>query len=64
MNISDLENEFPVPTIRVDGDKWYLIAASVWVTFVIVVHICCTATVKLWLSRVAVRLKSLVQVVL
>lgn len=62
VNLTDSENEFPVPTVRADGDKWYLIGASLWITFIVTVHLCSLAKVKLWLSRVTVRLKNCISI--
>ncbi len=45
VDLNDSENEYPVPTVRTDGDTVYVIAASIWVSFIMTVYVCTTKSV-------------------
>lgn len=56
VDLNDSENEHPVPTVRTDGERVYLLAATCWVLFVLLVTVCRSTAVSNLLHRVTVRL--------
>ena len=57
VELSDVENEFPVPTVRTDVDTFYLVMVTLWVLFVATVYVCRTKIVSDWVSRIFHRTK-------
>lgn len=57
VELSDVENEFPVPTVRTDVDTPYLVMVTLWVLFVVTVYVCRTKTVSDWTFRMFHRTK-------
>ena len=57
VNLNDPDNQYPVPTVRADGDSVYLVLATCWVLFVITVYLCTTKRITDFCNGIAAKFR-------